>query len=129
MSNSNDLKYIDKIIKFNLIKSAEKIIEKKSEILELWHIIDEFNLFKKLFLNEDQCFMLKNKDLKLIVEKYNKENLDDKEEEIEEMKLLKLIEYYKNKKLNNKLNDEYDLLFIYLKDEFKQKIIDEINKI
>ena len=43
---------------------AEEIIEKKSDIIELYKLMDQFKLIKKITLNDNQYFMTKHMGLK-----------------------------------------------------------------
>ena len=41
------------------MEKAESIIEKKSDLFEIFKLIDQFKIMKKLILNENQYFLLK----------------------------------------------------------------------
>jgi len=76
VSEYETYKYSDKIniIKYELMKAAEEELEKKLEITELFKVIDQFRLLKKILLNENQCFMLDNREIQNINNK-NRKNL------------------------------------------------------
>jgi len=54
----------DQQIKGHLMIKAEEIIEKKSDIIELYKLMDQFKLIKKITLNDNQYFMTKHMGLK-----------------------------------------------------------------
>jgi len=121
----------EQILMKELSLLANKIIKQKSDIFELWKTIDQFSLLKKIVLNENQCFMIKNRGIKEISIK--PENLQLKEEDLEEERndedIIKLIEYFKSRNDKKKCNDIDDLLFNYLDHDIKSKIVDELKKI
>ena len=41
------------------MEKAESIIEKKSDLFEIFKLIDQFKIMKKIILNENQYFLLK----------------------------------------------------------------------
>ena len=100
----------------NLSIKADKIIEAKSDILKIWNNFDQFNLFKKIFLNANQCYMLKNIGLKTIInnsyEDLNEEKPDNDLEENrkEEDKRISLGEYLRKRRslivLEDSVNNE-----------------------
>jgi len=122
-------------MKKEIIIAADKIISNKTEMFELWKYLDQIKLMKKIFLNENQCYMMNHIGLKEIVNKFEKEKLEqestelkDIEDDKEKERKLKLIEYYKSKKARNERNDIDDLLWCYLDDELKQLIEEEFIK-
>ncbi len=93
----------ERSMKNELILAAEKTIEHKSEIFELWKELDQLRLFKKIFFNESQCYMLKKRGLQILVNKESKDDLSNEElKDLEEIKNQKnkkdLIDYFKKNK-------------------------------
>jgi len=123
-------KDISKIIKYELISAVNYEIDKKLDLIELVKHMDQFRLFKKLFLNESQCFMLNSRDKMTITNHYRK-NYNDKEvvkflnQEKLQRKKEKLIEYLKQKGQENIMSPIDLILIKYLDEEFQ----DEIQKI
>ena len=62
---------------------ANNLLESKLEIFEIWKNLDQFNLLMKIILNKNQCYMLKNRGLKVLTNKM------EKDKEIENLKDLK----------------------------------------
>ena len=97
------------VLKKEFITIADKLIEDRTEIFELWKQLDQFNFVKKLLLNENQCFMLQNIGSKLIVHKFVSKMIDSLNEcselldEKYKLKIKILKEYVKNK---NVINDD-----------------------
>jgi len=79
---------------------------------------------KKLFFQENQCYMLNKIGLKEII--INSDNFftnkeaNKLEKELESIK--KLIEYFKSKKEKKKTSDIDTILFHYMDDDLKAKI-------
>lgn len=87
--------------------------------------IDQFRLFTKLYLNENQCFMINQRDRKIISNKRNKgENEDLKI--LSEVKFSnkkdKLFKYLQDKIENNEINVIDKLLVKYLPHNLKKEI-------
>ncbi len=57
----------DEFIKNQMFNTARLELYKKTQIVDMIKFIDEVNLLKKIFLNEQQCFMIENGDLQTIV--------------------------------------------------------------
>jgi len=135
---SDETTFKERYLKKKLLNTTDKLIESKTEILELWKLCDQFSILKKVILNENQSYMLKNKGLKLIVEKINiekdykdnnKEVTNDSDRDYdmkEEVKRLNLKEYYKKKKISKEFNYIDDLLWFSMEDELKEIIIGNI---
>jgi len=132
-SNSN-LK--ESFIKKELMIAADKNIDNKSNIFELWKYLDQFNILKKILLNENQCFMLHNinsqKEIKNKIDTerdYSQDDvmITDFYEIKNEKRKLKLLDYYrcKNKSqgIDNNIID--NLLWHYLDNEIKEYLQEE----
>jgi len=123
-NNLADTKQKEQAFKNELIKIADSIIDRKSDLFILWKTIDQFNLMKKLFFQENQCYMLNKIGLKEII--INSDNFftnkeaNKLEKELESIK--KLIEYFKSKKEKKKTSDIDTILFHYMDDDLKAKI-------
>ena len=106
--------------------AAEKAIEIKTEIFEIWKSLDQFRLLIKLILNESQCFMLQNRGKQLITNEVNLLNNDQQVINLEEIKMerqkAKLGEYLESKKLTNNLTEIDILLLEYLDKDVKNSI-------
>jgi len=123
----------EQILKKELSTLADKIIEQKSDIFELWKTIDQFSLLKKIVLNENQCFMMKKRGIKEIVINSLKQQIKFKKKKVLEKErndnnMNNLIEYFKLRKEKKKANVIDDLLFNYLEHDIKSKIAEELNK-
>ncbi len=106
--------------------AAEKELDKKSEIFELWKLMDQVRLLSKLFLNENQLFMLQNRDKKLIInnERVTNEEIKLLDEQNYQNKISKLKEYINLKKEEDKSCDLVDKILIeYLDCEVQEKVI------
>ena len=96
--------YVNKI-KCDLIQTVDIKIRKRLEIFELFKQLDQFRLTAKLFLNENQCFMLQNIGRKLITNQFDLplgseqfcKHMEDKHNLLQE----NLLNYLKEKKQNN----------------------------
>ncbi len=122
----NKSKKEEKRVKFEFMMAAEKEIEWKSDVLNLWKVIDQLRLLKKIILNENQCFMLNNRDLQTItnkIEDAKQKSIKDLDEEKFQKRKNKLIEYLKNKKSKTPVEL---LLFKYVDDDLKTEIRQEI---
>ncbi len=114
-------------LKYELMLEADTQIDQLSEITELWKIIDQVNLISKIVLNEEQCFMLKNRGFYTLKNSISK-STENNEREIKELnrekyesKKAKLIEYLRVKRLNGPSKVD-ELLFEYLSEELKEEI-------
>ncbi len=107
--------------------AAEEVVSNKSEILELWKKLDQVSLLKKIILNENQCYMLNNRDLQTVINKRNSKVRDLKliNEEKNNERKVNLIEYLKKKKSENDLNIIDNLLYKYLDEKLKEEISKE----
>jgi len=62
----------------NLISQSDNEISSKFDFAKVDHLLIQFKLFKKLILNESQCFMLKNTELKVVTGKEQKDTNEEK---------------------------------------------------
>jgi len=120
--NNNELK-----IKNQLLYLAHDLMQKKIDILELVKFIDQFRLLKKIILNENQCYMLENRENQTII------NKPVESEDIFTWKRQKkdesLIKYLKNKNDQNDFDHIDNLLYSYLEKEIKDKVTDNTEKV
>ena len=108
---------------------VEDKYNKYLDILQFIKQINQFNLLKKLILNENQTFMINNQALKTVVGKYRK--IDDEvfnmtTEEKLEKKQISLIDYLKSRNENNNISDYDKVLYSHLADDLKEKITDMV---
>jgi len=108
------------------MQKAEDIITKKSDIFELFKLIDQFKIVKKLTFNENQYFMLKETEKQTIYTDLNKKT----EKEIEYLKEAKhklkkenLDKYLKRHKESNSLTSTDHLILKYC-----DKKVEDIDK-
>ncbi len=113
------------IQKFELIEAANSVIDQKHEIVELWKSLDQQRLLEKIVLNENQSYMLHNRDKQDIVTN-DQEDLREIMEEKEKRKQASLQDYLKELKNNKNLNDIDKLLVKYVDSDFKTKLNIEI---
>ncbi len=107
--------------------AAEEEFNKKTNIINLFMHIEQVSLLKKIILNESQNFMLEKRGLQNITNTNIKsaEELKLIQEENQKEKKNKLINYLKEKTLEESLSDVDNLLMNYMNDEE----FDKINKI
>ena len=119
-----------KVIRFELMNAVNYELDKKLDIIEIIKHKDQFRLFKKLFLNESQCFMINQRDKQTISNKRGKIYKDEEvikylnQEKLKEKKE-KLIDYLRKKRDEYKITSIDLILIKYLDDEIK----DDIKKI
>ncbi len=116
----------------HLILAADKEIENKTEIFELWKELDELRLLKKILLNENQIYMIKNRELQRII--VNKEIGQISSNEISSLKEIEnnnekkskrdLIEYLKSIKQFNKIDE---IMLKYLDSNIMEEVKEEVN--
>jgi len=111
-----------KNIIFKLIKVAESELEKKCDIVEIIRVIDQFRLFKKFILNEGQCKLLNNRELKILTEQTPIIDVN-----LEEMKTSEMFSYFKTRKDSGLLSQIDMLLLNYLPKELIVNIKTEFN--
>ena len=117
------------ISKFNLYEASKKEINKKIDIEDLLKVKDQFKLLQKIILNENQCYMLKKRELHRIIDSkiINSQQEKDLNEEKNKTSEDKLIEYLKSRKLSDSLSQTDNLLYGYLEEEMKDKIKQVVN--
>ncbi len=108
--------------KQDLINKTDKLIDERCDIINLLKILDQFNLMKKIIINDNQNFMIKNRTLHTLT--LNSNNKED--EEINEKKVESLIQYLSERKQNNLLNDTDILFYLYLDEKIKEKVEKEV---
>ncbi len=126
--NFQKSKYNNK--RFELIKAAEEAILKNLNILNLYRMQDQFNLFKKIKLTENQIFLLDNTELKCIINN-EKSDTDDSEQvkNLEEIEFTKkkenLIKYLKEKGVK-RLSQVDSVLWEYLDEKLRNDIKEKL---
>ncbi len=118
-------KHDSKLIRYELLKAAEELLDKKSEISEIFNLLDQFRLVKKILLNKNQCFMLENREIHNInntnSKRQKKELLELQEEKFNKEKF-SLKEYLLKKKNDNSLTEIDKLLLEYLNNLIKEEV-------
>jgi len=121
-------KYKKEILRFELMMAAEEKLNKKLEITELLKIVDQFDLLSSIVLNENQHFMLLNRDKQDII---NKEKIEEEitqlVEEREKSRKISLIKYLKELKESDNFSPVDKLLFQYLDHEITETINDNVD--
>jgi len=121
----NDLKSL----KFKLLTVYQRELDKRLEILELMKMKDQFKMIKKIVLNENQCFMLQNRDLHKIIDCKiisDEDKLLDNQK-YEQLNKEKLIQYLKLKKEKNNISSIDVLLYKYMSLDLKSEISNIVN--
>ena len=113
-------------MKYKLFEASNKEINKKIDALSFIKTLEQFNLIKKIVLNESQCYMLQNRELKRIIDTKIKtveqENQEELENEKENKNKNKLLAYLLNKKKENSLTSVDLMLVNYLEPELKIEV-------
>ncbi len=115
--------------KYELMCAADEELSKKIDIFELLKNIDQLRLLTKLLLNENQTFMIQNREIHHI-ENYadsKKKEIKDLTEEKIKSKKAKLIAYLrsiKNSQNEGSLIDK--ILYKYLDEDLKEGIEKEV---
>ncbi len=118
--------------RYELLMASKKAIKKKIEIVDILRQHDQFRLLKKLILNENQNFMVNNREVqsvsmsKVSSDKNKEEEKLTKDKQHEE-NLERLLEYLHARKNENTLTGVDIVLFKYMNEEMKSKIKDKIN--
>ena len=114
---------------YNLINIIENELVKKCDFVKILRKLDQFSLIKKIILNEGQCMLLNNRDLKIITSK--DENLltskrieIDGDEGINEHIRVSIINYLKSRMETNSISEIDKLLVKYLPAEYQ---LNELN--
>jgi len=110
---------------YKLISSVDTELDKKCDFVEITKSLDQLRLLKKVILNKGQCLILNNRDLKIVTEKAEEQNVVNKEKNTE------ILNYIKERKENKMINQIDMVLFNYLPKEIKEGIgiIPEMPKI
>jgi len=106
------------------MQKAEDIFTKKSDIFELFRLMDQFKIIKKLTLNENQCFILKKTEKQTIISDFPKtqKEIEDLKEEKNNLKKEKLEKYLRRHNDSNSLTTTDQLLLKYA-----DKSLDELD--
>ena len=111
-------------LNFKLLKAANKEIDKRLEILDFIKVMDQLRLLQKIILNENQCFMLQNRELHRVID--TKIYTDDEEAKMKEEKesesRKKLLKYLATRKTEDSLSSTDKLLFNYMEENYKNEI-------
>jgi len=118
---SDNIRSNDTLLRFELIKAAEKYLDDYLEISELLKTMDKLKLIEKIILNENQNFMLRNKARKTIVNRncLAKEQIIDLHDAKYEEQKQKLSEYVKNGRNQNTFDDIDIFLYDNLRNGLK----------
>jgi len=123
-------KRTEKKLRYELLLTADKDIKNRSEIFEIFKLLDQFKLLLKLFLNESQGYMIKNRGKQEITNDFNWTSNNEEIQKIEEIRMQKQInklsDYLLEKKRSNSISNIDMLLFYYLDTEAKEKMINKI---
>jgi len=123
-------KRTEKKLKYELLLNVDNDIQNRSEIFEIFRLLDQFKLLLKLFLNESQGFMIKTRGKQEITNDFNWTSNNEKIKKIEEISMQKQInklsDYLIERKANNLISNIDILLFYYLDNEAKEKMINKI---
>ncbi len=113
-------------IKYEMQEAANDELSEKLDILEHIRNIYQLRLFYKLFLNENQRYMLKHRDLHLIINNpFLKENeVKAIKDERENLQKENLKVYLKNLTSENSVTSIDRLLFKYIEDSLKKDLDD-----
>ena len=107
---------------YKLIDMAEETLTKKCDFFEICKSIDQFRLLKKLLLNEGQCLLIKNRELKTLT---NETELDSP---ITNDQLKKdIIQYIKSRKDSGSFNQIDKVLMNYATIHIKESIKSDLN--
>ena len=120
----NDKSIEQKDLKYKLFEASNKEINKKIDALSFIKTLEQFNLIKKIVLNESQCYMLQNRELKRIIDTKIKTVEQENQEELETEKenKNKLLAYLNKKNQENSLSSVDLMLVNYLEPELKIEV-------
>jgi len=121
---NNRMKNKNYNLRYELINLVELEIEKKTNIIEIFKIFSQFQLLKKLLLNENQCYLLENRELHTLANSKSTpiEEIEDLNEIKEKQRTEKLLEYLRKLSKAN-INSNIDILLLkYLNEELKMKL-------
>jgi len=115
-------------LKYELINHAEKELEKKFDVIEVFKLFNQLRVITKLLLNENQCFLLENREMHTLTNSKSKPL-----GEIEDLNVVKYnesyskcLEYLKSKKQEAGFSVIDLILIKYLKEDLKSKFNEEI---
>jgi len=111
-------------LKYKLFEASNKEVNKKIDALSFIKTLEQFNLIKKIVLNESQCYMLQNRELKRIIDTKIKTVEQENQEELETEKenKNKLLAYLNKKNQENSLSSVDLMLVNYLEPELKIEV-------
>ena len=104
------------------MKEAESTLDKKSDIIYLFKMFDQFSVVKKILLNENNLFMLENREKQNIFHtflKESKQELRDIKAEKLEMKKARLEKYLREANNTQSYTQVDKLLYQYLEESLK----------
>ena len=103
-------------------------IDKKIEVLDYFKMMDQFKLLQKIILNENQCYMLRKREIKRIIDteidikSFNPKDNNLVELEKDKLNKEKLRYYLISKKADNSLSNVDKLLYSYMENELKSEM-------
>ena len=114
---------------------AESIIKKRSNIVELFKMMDEVDILKKLNLNENQEFLLSTRDKQIVYSDLDHQKTEEELKELKETKLQakkdNLDKYLKRHFETNSLTSTDKLILDYanmkVEDSIEKKNLNENN--
>lgn len=122
---------IDYNLRYELINRVEIEIKKKLDFIYLLKSIDQLRLVEKTLFNENQCFMIENRESHSIVN--DKKSPSAEVEDLHKTRITEktnnLFKYLSVKKNENSLTMTDKLLFKYLNSELLEKLNIEIEDI
>jgi len=115
-------------LKYELINHAEKELEKKFDVIEVFKLFNQLRVIKKLLLNENQCFLLENRGMHTLTNSKSKPLGEIQDLDVVKFNesFRKCLEYLKSKKQEVGFSDIDLILIKYLKEEISSKINEEI---
>ena len=118
-----------KKLRYELVIASEQEVNRRLNGVNMINRFDQFNLFKKLILNKNQCTMLENRDLMVITNKpiFTNDEFKNLHEDKEKAKLNNLVKYLKERCTENNLSNIDIMLYKYLKLDIRESIEKELN--
>jgi len=116
-------------LRYELIDNMEVEVSKKFDIIEVFKSLNQLRLLQKLLLNENQCYLLENRELHTLnnsktVPRKEIENLSELKEK---QRFTKLVDYILIKKQENNLSNIDVLLLKYLNQDLKLQLRKDID--
>ena len=109
--------------RYELMKEAESTLDKKSDILYLFKTYDQFSLIKKILLNENNLFMLENREKQNIFHTFLSEDSVQQIRDIntakQDLKKMKLEKYLKEANEKQSFTQVDKLLYQYLDESLR----------